>query len=100
MKLYYRPAAIDDIEKTADYIKTQMKNPAAADKLTQTLVSTIALLKDNPEMGMKISDKFDSESDYRFIIVHKQIVFYEINSDYIEAVRVLDGRTDYLTRLF
>ena len=78
----------------------ELKNPSAAQKLKTNPVRSIALLKDNPESGMKLSDKFDMKSDYRFIIVNKQIVFYEIQPEHIEIVRVLDGRTDYLTHLF
>lgn len=100
MKLLYRPAAIEDIESAADYIENRLKNPAAAEKLKTTLVKKIALLKDNPCMGRKLSDKLEIESDYRFIIINKQIVFYEIHHDHIEIVRILDGRTDYMSRLF
>ncbi|MBQ9674008.1 MAG: type II toxin-antitoxin system RelE/ParE family toxin [Ruminococcus sp.] len=100
MRLSYRPAAIKDIESTANYIEYQLKNPSAAEKFKSAIVKKTALLKDNPEIGMKLSDKFDIDSDYRFIIINKQIVFYEIHSQYIEIIRVLDGRTDYLTHLF
>lgn len=100
MRLLYRPAAINDIENAADYIEHQLKNPSAAKKFKTTILKKSSLLKDNPEMGMMLSDKFDIESDYRFIIINKQIVFYEIHSQYIEIIRVLDGRTDYLTHLF
>lgn len=100
MRLLYRPAAIEDIESVADYIKYQLKNPSAAEKLKLSILKNASLLKDNPEMGMKLSDKFDIESDYRFIIINKLIVFYEIHSQYIEIIRVLNGRTDYLTHLF
>ena len=100
MRLLYRPAAVDDIESAAGYIEQELKNPFAANKLKTDLVRRIALLKDNPELGMKLSDKFDVKSDYRFIIVNKHIVFYEIHPEHIEIVRVLDGRTDYLTHLF
>ena len=92
MRLKYRPAAIKDIENTADYIENQLKNPNAAKKLKTVLVSKIALLKDNPEIGRKLSDKFDVESEYRFITINKQIVFYEIHSQYIEIIRVLDHK--------
>ncbi len=100
MRLLYRPAAINDIENAADCIEHQLKNPSAAKKFKTTILKKSSLLKDNPEMGMMLSDKFDIESDYRFIIINKQIVFYEIHSQYIEIIRVLDGRTDYLTHLF
>ncbi len=100
MRLLYRPAAIKDIENTADYIEHQLKNPSAAKKLKTNILKKTALLKDDPEMGIKLSDKYDIESDYRLIIINKQIIFYEIHSQYIEIVRVLDGRTDCLTHLF
>ena len=66
MIIKYRPAAINDIEQTADYIENQLKNPSAANKLKSTLISRIALLKNNPGMEMKLSDKYDVESEYRF----------------------------------
>ena len=101
MKIVYRPAAIDDIKSTAEYIEKELKNPEAAQRLKERILYSVSLLKDNPNMGNLLSNKYDSvESDYQYIIVNKQLVFYEINNDMIEIVRVLDGRTDYLTHLF
>ncbi|MBQ2347167.1 MAG: type II toxin-antitoxin system RelE/ParE family toxin [Clostridia bacterium] len=100
MKLLYSRKSIEDIENTTDYIENQLNNPAAAHKLKTTLLKKISHLKENPEIVMKLSDKIDIESDYRYIIINKQIVFYEIHSDYIEIIRILDGRTDYMTHLF
>ena len=56
MRLLYRPAAIEDIERAADYIEYQLNNPSAAEKLKTTIVKKTALLKDNPETGMKLSE--------------------------------------------
>lgn len=67
MMIKYRPAAISDIEQTADYIENELNNPAAAKKLKTVSISKIALLKDNPEMGMKLSDKYEIETEYRFL---------------------------------
>lgn len=53
-------------------------------------------------MGASLRSKFELEDDvhYRYIIVSKQIIFYEIVNDTIEIVRILDGRTDYMSVLF
>ena len=100
MKIVYRPAAIDDIKSTAAYIENELKNPQAANRFKERILYCVSLLKDNPNMGSHLSNKCDSiQSDYQYIIVNKQLVFYEINDDIIEIVRVLDGRTDYLTHL-
>ena len=100
MKVVYRPAAIDDIKSTAAYIENELKNPQAAARFKQRILYSVSLLKDNPDMGNYLSNKYDSvESDYQYIIVNKQIVFYEITDNTVEVIRVLDGRTDYLTHL-
>lgn len=102
MRIVYRPAAVQDIIKTSDYIKNNLKNPQAAQKLKEQIARGISLLKDNPNLGALLSDKFSLSEDvkYRYIIINKQIVFYEVNDEVIEIVRVLDGRTDYLSKLF
>ena len=44
-------------------------------------------------------DELDSKLDYRFLIVSKQLVFYRVEEEIIEVVRILDSRTDYLSIL-
>ena len=63
-------------------------------------VDTISLLKDNPYLGPKMSDRFNIDTSLRYLIVSKQIVFYDINEDNIEIIRILDSRQDYLSLLF
>ena len=100
MKIVYRPAAIDDIKSTAEYIAKELKNPQAAQRLKERILYSVSLLKDNPNMGNLLSNKYDSvDCNYHYIIVNKQLIFYEINIDTIEILRVLDGRTDYLSYL-
>lgn len=101
MKIVYRPAAVNDIQTAADYISNVLKNPAAADRFKDRTLAGIALLRDNPLMEMLLSDKYESvNSDYRFIVISKHLVFYLLHDETVEIVRVLDGRTDYLSHLF
>lgn len=71
-----------------------------AKKLKNNIVDTISLLKDNPYLGPKMSDRFNIDTSLRYLIVSKQIVFYDINEDNIEIIRILDSRQDYLSLLF
>lgn len=100
MRIVYRPAAIDDILSTAAYIEKELKNPAAAQRFKERILYSISLLKDNPNMGSLLSSKYDFiNEDYQYIVVNKQLVFYQTDRDVIEIIRVLDGRTDYLSYL-
>lgn len=101
MRLQYRPAAIADIQRAADYIENVLKNRSAAQRLKAKILQGTSLLKENPQMGTLLSSKYDGlDTSMRFIVISKQLVFYEIGDDMIEVVRVIDGRTDYLTHLF
>jgi len=54
-------------------------------------------------MGVQMENTLiGSESNIRFLIVDRQIVFYEIDSEkgFIEIIRDLDSHTDYLAMLF
>lgn len=101
MKIKYRPAAIQDMDTACAYLRDQLHNPAAADVLISKILHSISLLKDNPYMGAPLAGTLEGlETDIRFLIVSKQLVFYQVGTEIIEIIRVMDGRTDYLAKLF
>lgn len=101
MNIKYRPAAIQDIRDASEYIQKVLKNPSAAVTLKTRVLHGISLLRENPYMGIPLDSRFDGvETGIRYLVVSMQLIFYELNEDVIEIVRVLDGRTDYLSKLF
>ena len=100
MQIIYKRTAIDDLLNIESYIISQFNNKQAAQKLKSTLVNAIALLKDNPYLGPKLSDRFNMDTSLRYLVVSKQLVFYNIKNDNIEIIRILDSRQDYLSLLF
>lgn len=101
MKVLFKKTALDDMQATERYISETLGNGVAAKKLTQRVFDAIMLLEDNPYMGTELCRKFAVETDLRFLVVAKQLVFYRVvEDDHIEVTRVLDGRQDYLALLF
>ena len=89
------------IQMNIQEMATALGNGVAAKKLTRRVYDAIMLLADNPYMGTELSRKFAVETDLRFLVVAKQLVFYRVVEDnHIEVTRVLDGRQDYLALLF
>lgn len=101
MKVLFKKTALDDMQATERYISETLGNGAAAKKLTRRVFDAIMLLEENPYMGTELCRKFAVETDLRFLVVAKQLVFYRVvEDDHIEVTRVLDGRQDYLALLF
>ena len=101
MRIEYKRTALLDLQKTQDYIANTLKNKPAAQKLVSSVLHDVSLLAHNPRMGTTLNSRFDVDSDLRFIVVSKQLVFYQIiDDDLISIVRILDGRRDYLSILF
>jgi hypothetical protein len=102
MRVSYKRTAIKDMETTRDHIAGRLKNPKAAKKMMTALLKAISLLADNPYMGAALAEKFEITTDVRYFVVAKQLIFYRVDEENstIEILRILDGRTDYLSVLF
>lgn len=102
MRVSYKRAAVKDMEATRDYIAGRLKNPKAAKKLMEALLKAISLLADNPYMGAALAEKFEIDTDVRYFVASKQLIFYHVDNvnGVVEILRVLDARTDYLSVLF
>ena len=101
MRIEYKSIALRDIQQKQDYISDVLKNRTAAQKLVKSILLAVSQLSENPMMGVPLNSKFDVDSDLRFLIVSKQLVFYRLEGDdIISVVRVLDGRQDYTAILF
>ena len=89
------------MEHTSNYIADTLGNPTAAQALRERLLRSISLLRDNPHLGTPLAGKYEGlDTPIRYLVVSKQLVFYEVHADWTEVVRILDGRTDYLSHLY
>lgn len=101
MNITYKSAALRDIQQKRDYIGNILSNKQAARKLTESILRAVSLLAENPRMGVPLRSRYEVDSDLRFLIVSKQLVFYRIEDEtQISVVRILDGRQDYMAILF
>lgn len=101
MRIEYKRTALLDLQQTQDYIANTLKNKSAAYKLATSVLHAVSLLSDDPMMGTALNSRYDVDSDLRFLIVSKQLIFYQIVSeDLISIVRIVDGRRVYLSILF
>ena len=101
MIVVYRPAALHDLRGLVDYLSVTLKNPKAGARLSARVLHSISHLKQHPNLGRKLCDVAEGcDVGIRYLIVEHQLVFYKVDGTTVEVLRILDGRTDYLTHLF
>ena len=100
MKLIYSPQARVDLREIKAYIRDTLLNPTAAENVTQKILKSCALLKDNPKLGTELSGRIDKDTDMRYLIINQHIAFYRIDKDVIRVIRIRNARTNYLHIIF
>lgn len=100
MKLRYTPEARADVREMQEYIRETLKNPLAANRIAARILESCSRLKDLPQMGATLAEKVGRETDLRYLISGKYIVFYRVEDAAVSVIRILDGRTNYMRALF
>ena len=96
-KIEYLPSALRDLTEIADYIGGKLNNPEAADRLSETIVSTIEKLTDMPYRypvyyPVATFSVKPLKMEYRKMVIKNYLVFYWVNE---EKQRVTIARVIY-----
>lgn len=100
MKLRYTPEALRDLQEIKRYIKGELHNAPAANRIVKAILDGCTQLKQFPELGTSIEAKTGYETDLRLLVVEHYVALYRIDTDTISVGRVLHARQDYLRILF
>jgi len=100
MKLQINPEVVEDIAEIKRYIREDLCNPDAADRIAKKIVSAYKELKTSPFIGAPLDSVLEVKTDYRFLVCGNYLIFYKVNDDIISIYRVMNGRRDYCRQLF
>lgn len=102
MKKYnveYSKESKQDLIGIKQYIKYNLQEPEIAQKLISKIRKEINDLKDNPEIYAIIDDDIIKKIEIRKMIVDNYIVFYRINNNKVQIVRIMYGRRNWINLL-
>ena len=96
-KIEYLSSALRDLTEIADYIGVKLSNPEAADRLSESIVSTIDKLAEMPYRypiyyPLAAFPVKPLKMEYRKMVVKNYLVFYWVNE---EKQRVTIARVIY-----
>lgn len=100
MKLIYTPKSRNDLKEIENYISINLSSPKAATNVISKIIKSCSNLKDFPALGAELKNKFDVNTEIRYLIISNYIAFYKYENETIKIIRILDGRTNYLRYLF
>ena len=98
-KIKYTPDAADKLRDMKSTIAAQFGSKKAKEivgKITQA-VRDLAI---NEEKGPSVEAMFGVPSDYRYIFVSKNYVFYDVESDSIKVINIYNEKEDFMWLLF
>jgi len=98
-KLKYSPDARDKLRCIKAQI-TLAHGKTVAVHIVSKMMGEIKGLKDNPQKGPSVEALLGIPTQYRFLHVSQNYVFYRIEDDTIFVTDIYNEREDFLRRIF
>ena len=98
-KIKYTPDAADKLRGIKDAITVKYGSKKAKE-IVGEIVKSIRDLEENEKKGPSVEAMFGVPSDYRYIFVSKNYVFYDIQSDVIRVINIYNEKEDFMWLLF
>jgi toxin ParE1/3/4 len=95
----YSPKALEDLQHINDYIITNWGENIAK-RILIKITSNIRRLEQYPLSGVELGKLISVQTDYRYMFLEKNYVFYRLEYDKVQIVRVINEHQDYMEQLF
>ena len=92
--------ASKDLINIRDYIRDELNNPDADERILLELKTAMESLRSMPERGKPLDSVIHVHTEYRYLVCGRYRVFYLSHDDQVEIVRVLHTLQDYMRALF
>lgn len=98
-RLIYAPKALEDLQGIKNYINEQFDADRAKTGIKE-IVLKIRQLERFPEEGVFLARLIQYPTDYRYLVIKPNYVFYRIEADAVKIIRILNEKQDFLQILF
>lgn len=98
-KVEYSPKALEDLQRIRVYIIENF-GVDTAKKALGKITASVRRLEKYPVLGVALGKMIDVPTDYMYIFIVRNYVFYRIEDKTVKIVRVLNERQDFMKILF
>lgn len=71
-----------------------------ADKFSEHISKSIAKLKNFPELGVSLRDKYELDCDYYMLFIEHNYFVYRIHDEMILVLEIFNEKEDFMFQLF
>lgn len=93
-KVIFTKRAKIELENAYNYIYFNLVNPIAAKRFRIQIIKSISILELFPFMGKKYN-----QTNFRYIKFKNYLIFYSVNSNNIEILRIIHKRQNLNTKI-
>lgn len=98
-KLIYTPKALNDLQGIKAYVAKQF-GEGKAKACAKEITSTAKQLELFPGEGPRLKDLIGYPTDYHYLVVKPNYVFYRVEGDTVRVIRILNEKQDFLQKLY
>lgn len=98
-KIIYSETALSKRKEIKKEIKDQY-GQERANRFSAHISAVISHLKEFPNMGVSMRDKYDLDCDYYMLLIAQNYFIYRILDDKIIILEVFNEREDFMYQLF
>ncbi len=98
-KIVYSEAALSKRKAIKQDIKEKY-GKERADAFSRHISETIAKLKQFPEMGVPMREKYGLDCDYYMFFMERNYFIYRITEDMIMMLEIFNEKEDFMYQLF
>lgn len=98
-KIVYSKTALSKRKAIKKEIKAKY-GPKRADKFSENISRAIAKLKQFPEMGVCMREKYDLDCEYYMLYIEHNYIIYRIADEMIMILEIFHEKEDFMYQLF
>ena len=98
-KIRYTPDAADKLRNISKKLILQ-HGSSKAKEIIGRIMKTGRELSVNEKLGPSVEEMFHIPSDYRYIYVSRNYIFYKIEQEYVQIINLYNEKEDFLWMLF
>lgn len=98
-KIIYSDIALSKRKEIKREIKEKY-GKERADKFSTHVSQTIARLKQFPDMGVSMREKYDLDCDYYMLFIDRNYFIYRIEDDAIVILEIFNEKEDFMRQMF